>query len=93
MLETIHKKGAHEPFIDEMVLFLENANTRESLLTRDMILKAFKKLGRLDSNEAQWYAKHTLNQLADGAQVAILYAIAELGKSMRNLQAFMLPDF
>jgi uncharacterized membrane-anchored protein YjiN (DUF445 family) len=86
LLETVHKKGAHEPFLDEMINFLEDANTTESFMTRDVIVKEFKKLGSMNSNEAQWFAKHTLNKLADGAQVALLYAIAaEAGERFAKL--------
>jgi alkylation response protein AidB-like acyl-CoA dehydrogenase len=86
LLETVHKKGAHEPFLDEMINFLEDANTTESLMTRDAIVKEFKKLGSMNSNEAQWFAKYTLNKLADGAQVALLYAIAaEAGERFAKL--------
>lgn len=79
LLEAMHKKGAHEPFLDEMVPLLERAGTPAAGLARREVEAALGLLGRLAAPEAQWHAKHALARLADAAQVALLYALAESG--------------
>jgi acyl-CoA dehydrogenase len=79
LLEAMHKKGAHEPFLDEMIPLLERAGTSAAHLARREIEGALGLLGRLAAPEAQWNAKHALARLADAAQVALLYALVETG--------------
>jgi acyl-CoA dehydrogenase len=77
LLEAMHKKGAHEPFLDEMIPLLERAGTPAAKNAQGEIGKTLGLLGRLAPLEAQWHAKHALARLADSAQVALLYALAE----------------
>jgi hypothetical protein len=79
LLESMHKKGAHEPFLDEIIPLLEGAGTPAAGLARGEIEHTLDRLGRLAAPEAQWHAKHALARLADAAQVALLYALAETG--------------
>jgi hypothetical protein len=48
-------------------------------LARYEIEKTLGGLVELSAPEAQWHAKHALAHLADAAQVALLYALAENG--------------
>ncbi len=79
LLEAMHKKGAHEPFLDEMLTLLDDAGTPIARLARYEIEKTLGSLAELAAPEAQWHAKHALAHLADAAQVALLYALAETG--------------
>jgi alkylation response protein AidB-like acyl-CoA dehydrogenase len=77
LLEAMHKKGAHEPFLDEMLPLLERTGTSAAALARNEIEKTLGLLAELAAPEAQWHAKYALARLADAAQVALLYALAE----------------
>jgi hypothetical protein len=77
MLEAMAKKGAHEPFLDEVLPFLEVRPEPEAELARDSILSSLQQLEKLAPREAQWVAKHTLERLADAAQVALLFHLSE----------------
>jgi len=77
MLEAMHKKGAHEPFLDEFIPLLESAGTSEAHQARKAIEMTFGHLGSLNPEQAQWYSKDALTRMADAAQVALLYALAE----------------
>ena len=79
LLEAMHKKGAHKPFLDEILPLLEGAGTPAASLAHREIEQTLDHLGRLAGPEAQWHAKHALARLADAAQVALLYALAETG--------------
>ena len=69
MLEAMHKKGAHEDFLDEILPRLEHAHTAEAALAQDTLEKVLKHLVSLDPDEAQWYSKDALRTLADVAQL------------------------
>jgi hypothetical protein len=77
LLEAMHKKGAHELFLDEIIPLLERAGTSAADLARREMEQPLDLLGRLAAPEAQWHAKHALARLADAAQVALLYALTE----------------
>jgi acyl-CoA dehydrogenase len=79
MLEAMQKKGAHEPFLDEFIPLLENAGTSESHQARQTIEMTLGHLGGIGIEQVQWYSKDALIRLADSAQVALLYALAETG--------------
>jgi alkylation response protein AidB-like acyl-CoA dehydrogenase len=79
LLEAMHKKGAHEPFLDDMLALLGRAGTPVARLARYEVEKTLGGLVELSAPEAQWHAKHALAHLADAAQVALLYALAENG--------------
>lgn len=76
MLEAMQKKGAHEPFLDEMFTFLERAGTNEAKLTRDILGQEMDHLAAVGADQAQWYSKDALRSFADVAQVALLYDLA-----------------
>lgn len=78
MLEAIHKKGAHEPFLDEFLPMLQKLNTPEARLALQAIENSINTLGNLDRDRAQWYSKDILSGLADAVQVALLYSLAEI---------------
>lgn len=77
MLEAIRKKSAHESFLDELLPMLDRANTPEAKQTRRTIEDTLKHLLTLEPAEAQWHSKDVLRTLADGAQVALLYDLAQ----------------
>ena len=77
MLEAMHKKGAHEAFLDEFIPLLQQFNTREAHLALRSIETTINVLGDLSPERAQWYSKEALARLADAVQVALLYSFAE----------------
>jgi alkylation response protein AidB-like acyl-CoA dehydrogenase len=79
MIEVMQKKGAHEPFLDEMIPLLDQAGTPEAHQARKAIEMTFDHLGGLSLEAVQWYCKDALARLADAAQVALLYRLAENG--------------
>ncbi|HEX7976698.1 MAG TPA: acyl-CoA dehydrogenase family protein [Anaerolineales bacterium] len=64
MLEAIHKKHAHESFLDEFIPLLERAGTPEARLASVALEKTLAHLGALSPQEAQWYSKDALATLA-----------------------------
>ncbi|HEX6303089.1 MAG TPA: acyl-CoA dehydrogenase family protein [Anaerolineales bacterium] len=78
MLEAMHKKGAHEAFLDEFIPLLQQFNTREAHLALRSIKTTINVLGDLSPERAQWYSKEALARLADAVQVALLYSFAEI---------------
>lgn len=76
MLEAILKKSAHESFLDEFTVLLKEAKTPAAVEAREHLKKSFAWLGTLSQDEAQWYSKDILTSLADAAQVALLYQLA-----------------
>lgn len=79
MLEAMHKKSAHEPFLDAMFGLLEGAGTEEAKLAVESLDKGMDHLAGLNEAQAQWYSKDALRTFADVAQVALLYDLAEHG--------------
>jgi alkylation response protein AidB-like acyl-CoA dehydrogenase len=79
MLEAMHKKSTHESFLDEFAPMLERAGTAEAKSARNALDRTLGHLSTLDPAEAQWHSKQALATLADAAQVALLYALAEAG--------------
>ncbi len=77
MLEAMHKKGAHEPFLDEFIPLLLRMNIPEARLARQTIENSLSEIARSNSDQAQWFSKAILTSLADAAQVALLYLLAE----------------
>jgi acyl-CoA dehydrogenase len=77
MLEAMQKKGAHEPFMDEFIPLLERVDTPETRQARQALDRTLATLGSLAPEQVQWYSKDALATLADVAQVALLYALAE----------------
>ncbi len=77
MLEAMAKKGAHEPFLDEFLPMLDGVGTEESRLARRVFASTLDELVGMDRARAQWHSKAALARLADAAQVALLYALAE----------------
>jgi acyl-CoA dehydrogenase len=79
MLEAMHKKSAHETFLDEVVGLLSQASTPEAQVALRSLNGALQRLADQDSRSAQWYSKDALNRFADAATVALLYRLAETG--------------
>ena len=79
MLEAMQKKAAHEPFMDEMISRLERAATPAAKKAVEALQQRLAYLEKLTAEQVQWYGKDTLSHLADIAQVAILYSLAETG--------------
>jgi acyl-CoA dehydrogenase len=77
MLEAVQKKGAHELYLDEFIPILEKAGTPAAHQSVDVLERTFAQLMKASSQEAQWYSKDFLTTLADVAQVALLYRLAE----------------
>jgi acyl-CoA dehydrogenase len=79
MLEAMRKKSAHESYLDEFIPMLERARTSEADRARQALKETLARLASLDPETAQWYSKDALRTLADVAQVALLYDLAEHG--------------
>ena len=79
LLEAMHKKSAHEPFLDEFLTMLERAGSPTAQHAVRLLQESLALLVTSSSPQAQWYAKATLRRLADAAQVALLYELAETG--------------
>ena len=77
MLEAMYKKGAHEPFLDEFIPQLERVGTPEARLASTVLQAVMAELASENQEKAQWLSKEALRQLADAAQVALLYTLAE----------------
>lgn len=76
-LETIRRHGAHHQFLAEIASLLERAGTSAAEKTRQVLERRFDQLAALRGREAEWYAKESLTVVADGAQVALLYDMAQ----------------
>ena len=79
MLEVMQKKGAHESFLDEFIPLLEKVGKPETQIARDVLERTLAELSQLKPDEAQWLSKAALAKIADVAQVALLYTLAESG--------------
>ncbi|OGO29651.1 MAG: acyl-CoA dehydrogenase [Chloroflexi bacterium RBG_16_54_18] len=79
LLEAMHKKGAHEPFLDEILPMLERANSPAARLASQALQESLRTMATLSNPQAQWVAKDMLRSLADAAQVALLYSLSENG--------------
>jgi acyl-CoA dehydrogenase len=77
MLEAMHKKGAHEPFLDEFLPILADVGTAESRHASARLELTMQQLAGLSRHEAEWHSKDALRTLADAAQVALLYRLAQ----------------
>ncbi len=77
LLESMQKKGAHEPFLDEFLPLLDRGSQKAASLAQQAIGEMLAQLGSVSLPEAQWHAKHALRRLADAAQVALLYRLAD----------------
>jgi acyl-CoA dehydrogenase len=79
MLEAMQKKGAHEPFLDEFIPMLESVGTEEARGALQTLHGLLGTLSAMTPEQAQWYSKDALAKLADVAQVALLFTLAESG--------------
>jgi acyl-CoA dehydrogenase len=79
MIEAMHKKAAHEPFLDDFIPRLQAAGTTEARLALRTIETVLEDLGMLSLHEVQWVSKDSLARLADAVQVALLYDLAQVG--------------
>lgn len=79
LLEAVHKKHAHEPFLEAFVEMLEGAGEPPARLARERMEQALTGLAGLAPPEAQWRAKDVLRTLADAAQVGLLYDLTQAG--------------
>ncbi|MFU8771949.1 MAG: acyl-CoA dehydrogenase, partial [Anaerolineales bacterium] len=79
MVEAMHKKGAHKPFLDDFIPRLQAVATSEARHALQTIDTVLENLGMLSRQEVQWVSKESLTQLADAAQVALLYDLAQVG--------------
>jgi acyl-CoA dehydrogenase len=77
LLEAIAKKGAHEPFLDDFLPILERTGGEAARQARKVMLATFDRLQSGSQQEAQWFAKDSLDSLANAAQVGLLYRLAE----------------
>jgi acyl-CoA dehydrogenase len=88
MLEAMHKKSAHEPFLDDFLPMLEKASTAEARSAAQTLKETLQKLAYSSRDEAQWYSKDALRALADAAQVALLYQLAMQAQDAQACQRF-----
>ena len=77
LLEAMRKKNAHEDFLDEMLPLLKRAGTPEADRARQRLQETLTHLASLAVEDAQWFSKEALTSLADAAQVALLYDLAQ----------------
>jgi alkylation response protein AidB-like acyl-CoA dehydrogenase len=77
MLEAVQKKHAHESFLDDILPLLDRAGTPAAKTAQQQIEATLAELGTLSPQQAQWHSKAALARLADAAQVALLYRLAE----------------
>lgn len=77
MLEAMHKKSAHEPFLDTLLPMLAQAGTDEARSASHTLETTLHQLAACSRDEAQWYSKDALRALADATQVGLLYWLAE----------------
>ena len=77
-LETV-RKGAHRPFLAAMESLLRLSDSFAARHTWDTMRATAERLERASGREAEWLAKEALTILADGAQVALLYDMANGG--------------
>ncbi len=77
MLEAMRKKNAHEDFLDEILPMLKRVNTPEADRARQRLQETLRQLASLNADDAQWFSKGALTSLADAAQVALLYDLAQ----------------
>jgi acyl-CoA dehydrogenase len=77
MLEAMHKKKAHEPFLEEFTSFLEKVDAPPARNALKQIHQTLANLMQVSPAEAQWIGKDALRKLADAAQVGLLYSLAE----------------
>ncbi|MEJ2666790.1 MAG: acyl-CoA dehydrogenase family protein [Deinococcales bacterium] len=75
MLEVMQKKAAHRTFVADMRALLQAVDEPEARLAESALGSALASLEGRPDEEAQWLAKDVLAQLADVAQVALLYAL------------------
>lgn len=87
MLEAMQKKHAHEEFQAEMTQYLAAANTPIALHMQQRLAAVLADAAALSSEDAQWHGKMLLTQLADIAQVALLYHSAGIGGERYTLLA------
>lgn len=77
MLEAMHKKSAHEYFLDELNSLL-NATVNDFTRSAQALLNTtLEHLDIADLNKVQWRSKHALDCLADAAIVGLLYKLAD----------------
>jgi alkylation response protein AidB-like acyl-CoA dehydrogenase len=79
MLEAMQKKSAHEPFLDEFLPMLRRAGAPAAQLAEREIQATLAHLSGQSPQQVQWYGKAALVRLADAAQVALLYRLADNG--------------
>ncbi|MFO7624360.1 MAG: acyl-CoA dehydrogenase family protein [Anaerolineales bacterium] len=88
MLEAMHKKSAYEPFLDDFLPMLAQAETAAARQTAQILEATLQKLVRCSRQEAQWYSKDALRVLADSAQVALLYRLAAQTQDIQASQRY-----
>jgi alkylation response protein AidB-like acyl-CoA dehydrogenase len=77
LLEAISRKGAHEPFLDDFIPHLQRNGTQEARQASAVLQEGLAGLAEGKAELAQWMSKDALRRLADAAQVALLYGLAE----------------
>jgi acyl-CoA dehydrogenase len=88
MLEAMHKKSAHEPFLDDFLPMFSQAGTKEARRAAQSLEATLQKLSRSSRDEAQWYSKDALRALADAVQVALLYRLAAQAQDAQASQRY-----
>ncbi len=76
-LESVQRQHTDESFWEEMTYLLSQAGTAPAREALDIMERTLVNLRRFEGAEAQWMAKESLRTLADVAQVALLYRLAE----------------
>lgn len=76
-LETIQRHKVQDSFLDDLGTRLERAGTSVATQAMAVLEERLSRLASLNGREAQWYAKDGLTVIADAAQVALLYSMAQ----------------
>jgi acyl-CoA dehydrogenase len=88
MLEAMHKKSAHEPFLDDLLPLLAQAGTDVARSAAQTLETTLQKLARASREEAQWFSKDALRALSDATQVALLYRLASQTQDAQASQRY-----
>jgi len=93
LIEAIHKKKAHEPFLEALRHSLIHAGTPEAQTAYKAAESSLKQLSAETGDTAAWYGKATLSRLADVASVACLYDLAQHHERYAKLAALYVRYF
>ncbi|MCL6516281.1 hypothetical protein [Alicyclobacillus sp.] len=88
------KQRAHEAVLEDVVAPLERLNQPEARRAATAARVALNQLASLPKDRAEWHAKGSLRLVADAAQAATLYRVAETaGERYEKLATLYIRHF